>query len=199
MITATQFREHYPQIEGTDEDTLLDTFIDRGVGLIADYCGAPLPDGSDARTLGAETYTRRLDGPMLTNRRALCLGVRPVVSVTSVDANGTALTEDVDYEVDREEGILWLIDGGSLTTWPVGHRVIEVEVVAGFATTPPALVAIIAMAVRHLWDLRQTQGVSSYSRDDYSSTRIDAESALPAAVRSALDSGYLMRPRPLVA
>ena len=194
MITAAQFREHFPQLEGTAEDTLLDTFIARADGLMADYCGFPMPDAGDARTLGDETYTRRLDGPMLSNRKALCLGVRPVVSITSVDADGTALTENTDYEVDREEGILWLLPGGALTNWPVGHRVIEVELVAGFATAPPALVAITAMAVRHLWDLRQTQGYSSYSRDDYSSTREDVDHALPAAVRSALDRGYLVRP-----
>lgn len=194
LISAVQFRQHYPQLEGTDEDATLDLFIGRADGLMADYTGFPVPDGAQGRTLEQATYTVHPTGPVLGRPKALCLGIFPIVSVTSVDANGTALVEGVDYEVDPDAGILWLLPGASISAWPVGDRVNEVVVEAGFAApTPPALVAITVAAVRHLWDLRNVQGVSAYGRGGDSATRVDADTTLPASVKAALRR-YALKP-----
>ncbi len=191
LITAAQVREHYPQIVGTGEDTLLDTMITRADGLIAAYCGYPAYDGGTVRTLEDQTYTLYLDGPRFTEPQCLDLGIRPVVSVTSAhvdsawDYGSDAQVATADMVLDARAGLLWLRSDAS-SSWEDSPRANKVVIVAGFASTPPDLVAAAAMLVRHLLALRHQQGVGTFSAGGQSATRSDADELVPAAVREAL-------------
>lgn len=185
LITAAQWREHYPMLTGTDEDALIATFIDRADGLMAGFCGFPTDDNG-VLTLASTTYTIRYDGPGSRMPGVLCLCVAPLISVESVTADGTALAEDTDFTVDLPGGRLGLVSGGALSRWPVGFQMIEVQFHAGHASTPPDLVAICAAQVRHLWDLRATQGEAAYTMLGGGATMSDPNALVPASVQAAL-------------
>jgi hypothetical protein len=192
LITPAQFKEHHPGLVGTSEDTKLESYISRVDGLMASYLRFPPYDAaSGARSLEDRTYTLHLDGPTPLQRDALCLCVHPIVSVTTVHVDRTRvygasslLVEGTDFSVDTDEGLLIRAYG---STWPVAWRGIRVVCVAGFATTPPELVALTVAAVRHLWDLQGVAGKSSYTVLGDSTERTDLDSLLPEAVRSGLD------------
>jgi len=91
---------------GTDEDILHD-LIDRASSAIARETG---------RVFGRETVTETLDG---SGSRLLPLSRTPVVSVSAVTEDGTAIT---DYSVeDADAGALYRADGwgrsGGLRMW----------------------------------------------------------------------------------
>lgn len=196
LVTAAQVREHYPSLTGTGEDTLLNTLITRADGLMAAYCGYPACD-SGHHTLEDETYTLYLEAAV-EDPRVLRLPVRPLQSVTSANVDATwdhaaaTAVSAADYLAVAIDGALYAKPTGSLQAWSTELRSNKVVVVAGFATTPPALVAIAAMAVRDLLDAgkvgQQTSGSSS--RQSYS--RPEAGSLLSLAVRGSLDAGYAM-------
>lgn len=191
LITAAQFREHYPRLTGTGEDVVLASLIARADDLMAAYCGFPEYDGGGgAHSLEEQTYTLYLDAPSSREPRALCLCVHPLTTVTSVDLDSTGaylgdettLTEDVDFAVNERDGILIRIG----STWPVAFQGTRVVVEAGYASTPPGLVAIAVAAVRHLWDLRNVQGMEVATFGGQSATFADALTLLPQAVQDAL-------------
>lgn len=190
LITAAQVKEHYPQLTGATEDTVLDTLIARADGLMAAFCGFPPPD-SGGHTLEDVTYTLYFDEPSHDDPRRIDLGVKPVVSVTTahsdsnLDYGATTLIASTEYFVETKKGRLHLRPDAS-HSWSVGSLANRIVLVAGFATTPPALVALAAMAVRHLWDLRGVQGVSSQTMGGDTSVRSDATEILPLAVQDGL-------------
>lgn len=196
LITPAQFREHYPRLEGTGSDATLASFIARADGLMAQYCGYPqLDDGN--YTLEDASYTLYPHGPRRGgNPATLCMCVRPIVSITSVHADATRaygasteLVEGVDFDVHSIAGSIDLLPGGALDVWPVGRRAVKVVLVAGYATTPEALVAITAQAVRHLWDLRSSSRETSVTYADGGADLSGADWLLPEAVQRAL-TGY---------
>ncbi len=190
-------REHYPGLTGTGEDTLLASFVARADGLMAGYCGFPRPAASQARTLEAATYVSYLDGPRLDEPRILDLPVYPVVSVTSVyldaswDYGAAALLDPSEYELVAATGELYL-PGSSAHGWIAAARAQKVTYVAGYSTAPPDLVAITALAVRHLLDQRHAPQVLSSTVGGVSQSREAAGSLLPPTVRAALDGGYAL-------
>lgn len=193
LITAAQFREHYPKLEGTGQDALLATLITRADALMAAFCGYPqLDDGSF--TLEDTTYTVYPHGPRRGGDPAtVCLCIRPIVSITSVHVDttrvygaGSLLAEGTDYDVHNIAGSLDLLPGGSLEVWPVTRRAIKVVAVAGYTTTPPGLVAIAAQAVRHLWDLRAQSRETSVNFREGGADYSGADWLLPEAVQRAL-------------
>lgn len=199
LITPAQFKEHYPQLTGTAEDSVLTTLIARVDALFALYCGYPVPDAG-ARTMESATYTLYFDGASRTNGRTLQLGIRPIVSVTSIhsdpdwDYGVGDLVDSSDYVVDTMEGAVHLRPDSS-EAWPSGHRSIKAVVVAGYSSTPADLVALVALAVRHLWDLRRTQGTSQYQVSGDQRTLTDADALIPAHVRSLLGPYVLWESR----
>lgn len=191
MITPAQFRIRYPQLTGVGEDATLTVLIADAVALIAGYLGWPETDAG-LHTLAQSTYTLYIDAPSPLQADVLCLCVHPIVSVTSVHADltrvygaGTLLTPGTDYAIDARDGIL-LRAAGSAYSWQVGYRAQRVVLAAGYATTPPGLQAIICATVRHLWDLRNIAGQSSYSYGGDSATLTDANALLPQSAKDAL-------------
>lgn len=185
LIDAATFRQHYPMLAGTAEDTLLGDFIVRADSLLADWCGFPTNDDGTT-SMAASSYDLLYDGPGTRQLGLLCLGVRPLVSVETVSVDGTVLAETTDYTIDYPGGRLGLVSGGALSSWPVGFQRIEIEFHAGYDPVPDALVAICAAEVRHLWDLRNTQGQSQFQSFGDSQTLTDRDALIPAAVQQAL-------------
>lgn len=197
LITAAQVREHYPALQGTGEDARLATMIARANELMAAYCGFPRPAGGGSRTLEAAEYVSYLDSPRLDDERILDLPVYPVISVESVhvdaawDYDSSTLVDSAEYELVAETGELYL-RGSSTIAWVTSSRAQRVAYTAGFATTPPALVALAATAVRALLDGGHAPGITSLSVAGQSSTREPVSSLLPPAVRAGLDAGYTL-------
>lgn len=186
-MTPDEFLLYYPQIEGDAEDPVFVELIDAADALIAAYCGFPRTvDG--VWTMAEADYVVHLDGPALMQAAVLCLCVHPISAVTELHADLTRAYEAgslrTDWTLDGDRGLV-VLDYGA-TAWPVGFRSIRVAFTGGYPALPPALRAIVATVVRHLWDRRQTQGQESYSLGGSSASLTDVDALLPAAAKDAL-------------
>lgn len=198
LITPGQVREHYPALQGTAEDVRLATLIERADELMAAYCGFPRPAGAGTRrTLEDASYVSYVDGPRADVPRLLDLPVYPVVSVESVHVDelwaydAATLVDPAQYTLVPETGELYLTATATVA-WVSAPRAQRVAYTAGFAATPPGLVAIAAAAVRHLLDSGHGAGLTSLSAGGTSTTRPEDLHALPPTVRAALDAGYTL-------
>ena len=151
----------YADLGLTDEAalaSLAEDLVEQASDIIDTCCGRDFALYS--------AVTERRDG---TGRRRLRLKGWPVTAVTSVTIDGTALTEDVEYEVAAGPGILERIDG---ILWPVGTRNVSITYSHGYATPPPAIVGIVedlvAGALTHAARNHVVKGASSMSMDGYS-------------------------------
>lgn len=192
LLTASQFREHYPPLTGSADDTRVEAIIPRVEGLVAAYLGLP-PADSGVHTLEDVTYTRHLEADP-TDARRLRLGVRPVVSVTSVHVDplwvygsDTAYTSGTDFVLDAADGALYALPSGGLGEFSPVLRANKVVVVAGFTSGPPALLAVLALAVRDVIDRGKTGDKLSGSSAGQSFSRASAAHILSEAVRTSLD------------
>lgn len=120
-------------VSDASQDAVL-TIVGRRVSaMIASACRVARA-GAAVPTLRQETMTE-------TYRRKswaehLALSRLPVVSVTSVTVDGTAL-DAADYEVDPTSGLLTRLSSGEPTCWGCGKHV--VVYVAGWAEVPEDL------------------------------------------------------------
>ena len=192
LLTAAQVREHYPSLSGTGEDARVEAIIPRVEGLVAAYLGLPAAD-SGVHTLDDTTYTRHLEADA-TDARRLRLGVRPVVSITSlhvdplwVYGSDTAYTSGTDFVLDAAEGALYALPSGTLGEFSAELRANRAVVVAGFASGPPALLAVLALAVRDVLDRGKTGDQLSASTSRQNFSRGQATHLLSEAVRTSLD------------
>lgn len=110
---------------------------------IATLCGVSGIDGNPP-TLKPEDLveTFRIRG---TEPRSLILARRFVSDVTVVE-NGSTLTEDTDFVVIGDAGIVRRLSGDAVICWPCGT--IVVTYTAGLATIPPVLKAVAQDYVR---------------------------------------------------
>lgn len=178
----------------------MERLIVQADSLIAAYCGWPV-NNDGIRTLESSDYTRyplpRHDEP-----RALDHGLIEVSAVNDVFVDdlweygaGTEITNAAYLKIDNDERVIWLTPSAP-HAWSAAARANKLTLTAGFVATPsggystaPAdLVAIVAAEVRHLWDLRQTQGTISTNKGEHSTQRDAADQAhlLPKAVRALL-------------
>lgn len=196
-VTVAQVKEHWPQLTGNLEDSIITTMIGRADALMALHCNFPRPDGAVAHTLGQATYTLYPDPPTDEEPRRLRTGIRPIISVTSVHSDPLwaygADTEipSGDRVTDLETGDIWLKPNASTSFHRGVVRDIKVVLSAGFATAPDELVALVAMTVRHLLDLRHGPTVQSITAGGQSVTREAALEVLPRTVQAAL-SPYVL-------
>lgn len=195
LITPAQYREHTPALQGTGEDTRLTSVIERVDALMACYCGYPLPD-SGGHTLEDVTYTLICDVDT-HDPRLLRIPVRPVVSVTSIRVDPTwvygadTVIVSTDYTLESRSGLVWVHgDAVTLGAWPTERRSVRAIVVAGYATTPPGLVALAAIATRSLLERSDGGDLLSASSARGSWSQAEATSLLPRSVRAGLDAGY---------
>lgn len=118
----------------TDSDTFLTRQITQASAAIASFCNRIFASETVRDTVfpWREGYPRVLrggeDGP-------LQLGRWPIVSVTSLTENGTALTSGTDYLIDAAKGQILRVDtNGAPRAWTTLPLVITY--VAGYATIP---------------------------------------------------------------
>ena len=67
----------------------------------------------------------------------------PIISVSSLEENGTALTEDTGFEIEEEDlerGQIIRISGDDPIAWVRGRRVVKLTYIHGFASVPDDLV-----------------------------------------------------------
>lgn len=111
-------------ITDTAQDDRLYRWISEASGFVRSYCN---------RTFAEEGLSEQWRDVRLNRDVPLVLRRRPVSTITSVIADGTALTTD-EYEVDGHTGMLWRLSGGA-----TGHRVhwcallVVVTYTAGYA------------------------------------------------------------------
>jgi len=82
-------------------------------------------------------------------QRGLFLSRKFVSAMVSVTVNGSALTKDVDYELDAAGGKLTRLSGDNVTFWEAGKIVVEYN--AGFEEVPDDLKAIAAELAGGYW------------------------------------------------
>ena len=193
LISQAQLKARLPQYTGTALDTTHADLVDRADSLMAHYCGFPLADSAVRPSLESATYTLRLDGPRFREPRALDLGVRPVISITSIyqsldwSFGAGDLVDSSDYELDKETGLVWVVPNAS-DAWLSGPRAIKATVVAGFATLDDShpLVEMCALVVQHLIDRPNVQGKLNVGSAGSTLTLGELDTLIPEAVRHAL-------------
>jgi len=74
----------------------------------------------------------------------------PVITMTSLTENGTALVKDTDYKIDTSNGLLIRLDSnGDPTTW--GQSPVVAIYSAGYATIPADLEDAVIRMIRARW------------------------------------------------
>lgn len=192
LPTAAQIRAlNLPNISGTGEDTYLGTVISAANQALADHCLFPVP-ASGLRTLEATSHILYLDGPSRDDDRVLVLGLRPIVSVTSIKQDTAGVwsyaTTETAYTADLVSGLVYANAGGTLA-WGCGLRHIQATVVAGFdvGAHPVLTMAIGLMVSTWMAGRAPTPYLDAQTADGTSQTYRDGQ--IPAAVR-ALVSPY---------
>ena len=187
LITAAQFRDQFPALIGTGEDTRILELVDRADALMHAWLGMPVPQNG-VRTLETTQYELRLDGPSVMYPRALDLGSNLFAAPSEV-ASSTLWdwSDDFASEVyyDAPRGLLWLNPTAS-HSWvdaPLGNRVVTD---GGWLTAPDEVVAATVFVVRKLIDLPRTQGVAALTQGGQSVTRTDLEHLIPLEAQHAL-------------
>lgn len=122
-------------ITATTHDAELRRVLDVATDLCENYAGRSFR----RRTVTAETH----DG----GSESVLLRWTPVISVTSVTDDGTAVS---DYTLAAESGVLWR-DELAGTSWSTGRRVVSVTYVAGYASPPADVQQAVLETLRHLW------------------------------------------------
>ena len=159
--TLTRSGITYADLGLADDDalaSLVEDLIEQASGIVDQYCGRDFANHVDT--------SERYDG---TGRPRLRLKGWPILSVTSVEVGGTALTEGTEFEVVAGSGILERIDG---LVWPAGLRNVSVVYSHGYVSPPGAIVSIVedlvVGALTHAARNRAVKGASSMSMDGYS-------------------------------
>lgn len=188
LITTTEARYRIPTLSSSAEDTLLGVLIAEAGRAFARWCGYP----GLSPTMESASYTLYVDGP---GGRDLYLPVQPVTAVSSIYDDSTLdftssnyLVSSSDYTlVTQQDGhaIVRLKSTSSWGIWRDGKGNIKAAVTAGFSTIPEDLKRLCAMAVRHAYDQRTTQG-KRHTSSGGSSTGFDDAHYLPDEVREGL-------------
>jgi hypothetical protein len=110
-------------ITDTSEDTNLTTWIAQASASCAAYC-----DRVFGLEVVTETFRNRFSFVYRTENRvdSIRLARNPVVTITSIVCDTVVLVQDVDYELDPVEGILYRLDGfDNIIQWCFAKLVIN--------------------------------------------------------------------------
>lgn len=184
--TLTDLKTH-AGMPATGEDTLLQALLNAAASMVDGYCNT---------TFVSTTATLELhDGD---GGRFLQLRHRPVISVATVELDGSAISSD-EYEIDNAQG--WLVipeydaetvnpriwRGGEGTgCWPRGTRNIGITYAYGYATVPDAVSVATCMVAAALYQSGQRRGVSAKQLGPLSYT-FTSDQHFPSAARAALE------------
>jgi len=151
VVSLTEVKRHLNITSTTSDEEL------RALIVVAQEAG----ERYTGRVFGRRTVTDTCTG----GRNAIALTSLPVLSVTSVSEDGSALTGD-DYTADLAAGVLYRADGG---TWDASEPLtVSVVYVAGYTAQPaPDRQGALEM-IRHLWDTqRGSMAMLPRGADDY--------------------------------
>lgn len=167
LITTTEAKQQIPGLSGSDDDALLTELISVAGAAIADYLGYPPIAAGAQPTAEAASYVRYMDGPGGVELRLEILPVNSIASIyDSPDRSYAAadLVASGDYTLEEPNNGLVLLDWDAQHgSWSTGRRAIKASYNAGYSTVPDWLQHAARLTVRHLWDVRMTQGESSKS------------------------------------
>jgi len=151
VVGLAEAKRHL-NITSTTSDDELRRFLDVATDLCENYAG---------RALRRRTFTETHDGGSPT----LLLRWTPVISVTTVTDDGTAVT---DYLLEPESGVLWRDDDG-LLNWAGSRRGVTVAYVAGYTSPPADVQQAVLEALRHLWTTQRgtMSGRNPLAGDEY--------------------------------
>lgn len=110
-------------ITTTVEDANIETWIDQASAACAAYC-----DRVFAQETVTETFRNRFSFVYRTENRvdSIQLARNPVTAILSIVCDSVALVQDVDYELDPTEGILYRLDGNdNIIQWCFAKLVIN--------------------------------------------------------------------------
>lgn len=189
LITVAEAKLHIPRQEAasTAEDPNLETMISRVGRIFGRWCGYPPASAGGASTMESTSYTLYLDGP---GGQTLRLPIWPVSAFTSIyddpdrDYNADDLVASSDYDTDGEQGLVILKPSAAHGAWSRSYRAIKATITAGYTTVPDDVKLAACLMVRHLWDLKHTQGRQSVNQGEQTAQL--REETLPAAVRELL-------------
>ncbi|MGJ4888949.1 head-tail connector protein [Bradyrhizobium sp. HKCCYLRH3099] len=138
------------ELDVTDgaRDELLKRYIGSASGAAAQYCNRKFQQ----ETIRDEVWPEQDPHPWVLNGSfdVLQLSRWPVVSVSSVTENGTALVEGTDFRVDAAAGRLLRLDAaGNAARWNAWPKV--VEYVTGFAEIPGEVEDAVIRLVSSRW------------------------------------------------
>lgn len=144
------------------------------------------------RVLVLRTFTaEKWDG----GKTGVVLLGSPVVAVTAVTENGTALPtgEGTDWVTDLRAGIVYRGTSTGYGRWATGRQNVAVTYQAGYASPPPIARKVALTAVERMWETSQQAGHPLI--DD-----VSADAAVFAAVSNSLTpierAGYEALRRP---
>lgn len=174
-------------IPASGEATYLQLLLNAAAGMADAYCNTRFE---------SVAVTEVHDG---TGNRFLKLRHRPVLSVTSVTLDDSAISSD-SYEIDYDSGRLvvpeydedsrnpriWREPSAAKPGWPRGTQNISVVYNYGHAATPDDVRAAVCMIAAGLYQDGQRRGVSAESMGPRSLT-YKAHQALPVAAMQLLD------------
>ena len=199
LISTTEAKQMIPALTGATEDTLLTSLISAAGQAMAAWCGSPSASAGAAPSMETTTYTRYQDGP---GGRLLVLDVWPVTSITSIfDSEdrrygADELVASGDYTlVEGERGLVELDWDAIHGSWSTAPRAIKSTFVAGWVTVPESLKQAARIAVRSLYDKRQTISFTNQNVGG-ASVGLVSPSHLPAETKELLAAYRL--PRALV-
>lgn len=171
-LTTLERVKVYMNFTDTTWDTAIEYEIDAVSLAIEKFCG---------HTFGINTLSDlKIDGDGTVE-----LQLRfPIVSITSISNDGTAVVETTNYEKYPETGLVVLTDGSA---WVSGHKKITITYSYGYEASelPRDIISAATMWVCKRMDdiIEKRVGVASVSRGDES---ISYEKGMPGSVKELL-------------
>lgn len=188
LATAAQIRVYLRSLQGTAEDSTLDSMISRFDAIGASWCGLPSASVSTSPTFEDVTITQYIDGPGGQELHT----ARPIQSVTSIydSTDRTYAAADLvasgDYTLYGDEGLIRLDDDSAHGAWSTTTRAIKLTAVIGFATVPAAITHACGLQVAFWYQNRETAGRRSVSQGGGSVSLTDSGLSLLPEVKEAL-------------
>ena len=159
VVTRDQAKLHL-RVDGDDDDTLIDAFIDAATAHIDG------PDGWLGRAIGEQTLEAGLDGFIYD---PISLPYPPVIAVTGIVYDDTTGVERVldpaIYEIrDGVIGTAWGKSWPSTRAYRGSSRSVRIRYRAGYETVPAAIVVAILLMVGDMYRNRETAGSGVLSK-----------------------------------
>jgi hypothetical protein len=172
-LTTLARVKQFIELSGSDDDDLINNLIASVSSEIQGWL--------DRAIVQATATDEKIDS---IGDNVISTRFYPIISISALTENGTALVEDTDFEIeeqDKERGQIARISGGYASSWASGTRIVKVTYSHGYASIPDAIIQAANELVAY--DYRQskpggyrfgklnkvldTGGTSNYlSRDD---------------------------------